>query len=204
MSRTGDRVDPSGCDGNPRHAGSVRQMAGPIVRRETRAMLWNASVLQGCAIAASDGEIGTVSDLLFAAAGWNIRWLVVDTGEWLPGRKVLLPVTSLGQPDPERRACPARLTRRQIEASPAYDPELPVPRPLEANTLGHYGLAPYWLDAAGAVPAGDTTTAAPLLGVSAIIGNSVEVTDGDAGHVEDLLVDTEYWDIRYITVHTSS
>jgi sporulation protein YlmC with PRC-barrel domain len=170
-------------------------------------MLWNASALQGYGIAASDGEIGTVSDLLFADAGWTIHWLVVDTGDWLPGRKFLLPVSSLGQPDAERRHCPVRLSRAQIEASPEFDAEQPVRRPLEASIFGHYALPPYWLDGVephhDTPPADTTTLPRQLLSLATLMGNSVEAVDGDIGHVEDVLIDTEYWDIRYITVHTS-
>ena len=43
------------------------------------AMLWDASAINGCAIEASDGRLGTVSDLLFEDVGWIVRWLVVDT-----------------------------------------------------------------------------------------------------------------------------
>jgi hypothetical protein len=59
-------------------------------------MLWDASAINGYAIEASDGLLGTVSDLLFEDVGWAIRWLVVDTGRWLPGRKVLLPLRYWG------------------------------------------------------------------------------------------------------------
>ena len=41
-------------------------------------MLRNASAINGYAIAASDGQIGTVSDFLFDDASWLVRWLVVD------------------------------------------------------------------------------------------------------------------------------
>jgi len=69
-------------------------------------MLWDASVMRGYAIEAQDGRLGTVSDFLFEDAAWMIRWLVVDTGHWLPGRKVLLPPSVLGQPDWQSRRCP--------------------------------------------------------------------------------------------------
>ena len=60
-------------------------------------MLWNASAIKGYAISASDGCLGTVSDFLFDDASWAVRWLVVDTGKWLSGRKVLLPLSTLGK-----------------------------------------------------------------------------------------------------------
>ena len=63
-------------------------------------MLRNTSAIEGYAIVASDGQIGTVSDFLFDDASWLVRWLVVDTGKWLTGRKVLLPPSVLGHLDP--------------------------------------------------------------------------------------------------------
>ena len=62
-------------------------------------MLWHASAINGYSIEASDGELGTVSDFLFDDASWSVRWLVVDTGNWLSGRKVLLPPSALGRLD---------------------------------------------------------------------------------------------------------
>ncbi|MGB8182853.1 MAG: PRC-barrel domain-containing protein [Stellaceae bacterium] len=70
-------------------------------------MLWDASAIIGCAIEASDGRLGTVSDLLFEDVSWAIRWLIVDSGNWLPGRKVLLPLSALGQPDRAQRRFPS-------------------------------------------------------------------------------------------------
>jgi hypothetical protein len=73
-------------------------------------MLRNASEIDGYAIAASDGHLGTVSDFLFDDVSWLVRWLVVDTGNWLSGRKVLLPAMALGHLDAERREFAVRLT----------------------------------------------------------------------------------------------
>ena len=61
-------------------------------------MLRKASAIRGYAIAASDGRLGTASDFLFDDARWLARWLVVDTGDWLSGRKVLLPPPSWATP----------------------------------------------------------------------------------------------------------
>jgi len=47
-------------------------------------MLVNAKGIHGYTITANDGRLGTVSDLLFDDASWLVRWLVVDTGKWLP------------------------------------------------------------------------------------------------------------------------
>ena len=81
-------------------------------------MLWDASAVKAYAIAGSDGQLGTVNDLLFEDSDWKIRWLVVDTGYWLHGRKVLIPVSALGHPDPAKREFAVKLTRLQIRQSP--------------------------------------------------------------------------------------
>jgi hypothetical protein len=100
---------------------SVAIRSAAHIDAEVRTMLWNASALNGYAIETRDGLLGTVSDLLFEDVGWAIRWLVVDTGNWLPVRKVLLPLSALGQPDRALGSCAARTaqgpSRRRVEAS---------------------------------------------------------------------------------------
>ncbi len=107
-------------------------------------MLTNASAINGYAIAASDGRLGTISDFLFDDAGWSVRWLVVDTGNWLSGRKVLLPSSVLGHPDPKRQEFSVRLTMEQVKHSPDIDSERPVSRQMETNVYDYYGWSPYW------------------------------------------------------------
>jgi len=84
-------------------------------------MLWNASAVTGYAIAANDGRLGTVSDFLFDDTRWWVRWLVVDTGKWLSGRKVLLPLSTLGHPDPRQREFAVELAMQQVKGSPDID-----------------------------------------------------------------------------------
>ena len=45
------------------------------------------------------GLIGEVDDLYFDDEDWAIRYLVVDTGGWLSGRKVLISPVAIGHPD---------------------------------------------------------------------------------------------------------
>jgi hypothetical protein len=107
-------------------------------------MLWDASAIDGYAIKASDGRLGTVSDLLFEDVGWVIRWLVVDIGHWLPGRKVLLPLSALGQPDRVLRHFLVKLTMQRVKDSPDVDTDQPVSRQIEAYLYEHFGWDPYW------------------------------------------------------------
>ncbi|TCC96945.1 PRC-barrel domain containing protein [Pedobacter hiemivivus] len=54
--------------------------------------LRSMSEIKGYRIHATDGEIGEVSDLM-VDENWKISALVVDTGHWFPGKKVLVSPT---------------------------------------------------------------------------------------------------------------
>jgi hypothetical protein len=69
-------------------------------------MLHNTQSLYGRTLSATDGEIGHVQDFYFDDQTWAARYLVVDTGTWLTGRKVLLPSDAFGDdpfPDSEHK-----------------------------------------------------------------------------------------------------
>jgi hypothetical protein len=177
-------------------------------------MLYTGSRLTGAAIAASDGEIGSVDDLLFDDTDWKLRWLVVDTGGWLAGRKVLLPPSCLGEPTDDGRGLPVSLTRRQVEDSPpAENEEALLSRRYEEAMLAHYALAPYWPDPmpvpsaalaadrpASAPPGGDASRA--LRSMREATSTDIHATDGEIGHVEDFLVDSDGWAVRYMIADT--
>jgi len=180
-------------------------------------MLYTGSRLTGAAIAASDGEIGSVDDLLFDETNWTIRWIVVDTGGWLAGRKVLLPPSCLGEPTDDGSRLPVSLTRRQVEDSPpAENEEALLSRRYEEAMLAHYALAPYWSDSipvpaaalvddrpASAAPSGGEAERA-LRSMREVTGTDIHATDGEIGHVEDFLVDSDGWAVRYMIADTGN
>jgi hypothetical protein len=53
-------------------------------------MLHLAQKVAGVTVSGTDGEIGTLEDFYFEEAGWNVRYLIVDTGSWFDGKRVLL------------------------------------------------------------------------------------------------------------------
>mgnify|MGYP001556305212 CR=1 FL=1 len=192
-------------------------------------MLWAALAINGYAIAASDGRIGTVSDFLFEDAGWAVRWLVVDTGHWLSGRKVLLPVSALGQPDRELRHFPVKLSLQRVKNSPDVDTDRPVSRQFEAHIYDYFGWDPYWggslypmvsgmgtpigiplnepvstRDASICADAPHNAENPHLRSAATVTGYHIHANDGEIGHIEDFLVDDTDWDIRYIKVDTKN
>ena len=192
-------------------------------------MLRNASAIKGYAITASDGRIGTVSDFLFDDASWLIRWLVVDTGNWLTGRKVLLAPSVLGHLDPNGSEFSVSLTMQQVKNSPDIDTERPVSRQIESDIYDYYGWSPYWGAGAGYLGfgfGGGATAPLPsprsrrraediaaarrsdddphLRSVEAVTGYHIHASDGEIGHVADFLVEDSDWSIHEIVVDTKN
>ena len=99
-------------------------------------MLRNVRLLRGYSIRATDGAIGAVDDLYFDDDRWAIRYLVVDTGCWLPGRKVLISPHAVGRPDWMAQQLPVSLTKAQVEGSPDVDTRKPVSRQYETEYSG--------------------------------------------------------------------
>ena len=109
-------------------------------------MLRSLKAMHGYAVLAKDGDIGKVHDFFFHDDTWIIRYLVVDTGHWLPGRKVLVATNSLGKPNCGGFTFPVALTRLQVEKSPDIDTDQPVSRQQEAELHSHFGWPLYWTE----------------------------------------------------------
>jgi hypothetical protein len=107
-------------------------------------MLIVESALKGYAIAASDRRIGTVKTFLFDDRTWKTRRLVVDTGNWLSGLKVLVHPSAIGTPDHQRQHLLVRLSKAQVDASPGIEQDRPVTMQMESELHSCYGWAPYW------------------------------------------------------------
>lgn len=85
------------------------------VERERR-----AADLAGYKVEALDGEIGSVDRASYATGD---SWLVVDTGPWIFGRKVLLPAGTVQHIDHIEGKMYIDRDKAQVEHSPSYDPE---------------------------------------------------------------------------------
>ncbi len=84
-------------------------------------MLHKFSKIQGFHIHAADGEIGHVDDFLLDESDWSLRYLVVDTSNWVGGKRVLVSPQVIGGLDPERERIEVTLTRAQIQDSKSLD-----------------------------------------------------------------------------------
>jgi hypothetical protein len=74
--------------------------------------------IKGFKVEATDGEIGKVDEATYEVGSSSI---VVDTGPWIFGRKVVLPAGMIETLDLEDGKVRVRLTKDQIKNSPEYD-----------------------------------------------------------------------------------
>ncbi len=140
----------------------------------------NLKELTGYHIGATDGEVGKVTDFLFDNTSWTIRYLVVETGNWLSGRKVLLSPQALQGIDNEHKVFRVNLTIDQVKHSPNIDVEKPVGRHHEEELHQHYPWTGYWSH--DKWPGGIGTVGM----MTPVIAEPLEVAIHDAMHNDDL------------------
>jgi hypothetical protein len=107
-------------------------------------MLHSVRDLPSYTIGATDGDIGSVADVYFDDQTWTVRYIVVDTGNWLPGRRVLISPLSVEESSWSLRRLGVGLTKGEVKDSPEIDTAQPVSRQHELALATYYGLAPYW------------------------------------------------------------
>jgi len=183
-------------------------------------MLRSIKELLGYELMATDGEIGKVDDCLFSDDDWFVRYLVVDTGPWIFGRKVLIATDSLIQPEWDSKTFPVNLTREEVKSSPDINVAKPVSRIHEEQLRSYYNWPIYW----GVSPSfprapiymppnlfnqgKDKPEPAPeeqshLRSSSTLLDYRVFATDGETGQVSDFIMDDEIWQFRYMVTDTS-
>jgi uncharacterized protein YrrD len=173
----------------------------------------------GYAIRTTDGDLGKVDEFYFDDETWIIRYMVVETGNWLSGRKVLISPVAFGKPELESRMLSVNLTCAQVGSSPNIDTHRPIYLQHEAELYEHYqwpwrggyggtfGTTPLPLPVdevfvkqkASASARGDDPH---LRSTMQVTNYHIHATDGEIGHVEDFIVDDENWAILFLVADT--
>jgi hypothetical protein len=187
-------------------------------------MLNSIKQLYGDKLGATDGDIGHVKDFYFDDRNWAIRYLVADTGSWLPDRQVLLSPHSLGGIDLAGKILGVNLTRKQIENSPSIDSHKPVSRQYEEEYYRYFGWPYYWQGDGlwgmsgfpilelppKSLPGGPVPVTGPvsepldahLRSAQAVSGYHLQASNGMMGHVCDFMMDAQSWAIRQLVIKT--
>jgi len=163
-----------------------------------------AHEIAGMPVHASDGEIGTIKDVLFDPQRWTVRHLEVSTG-WLFGRDVLIPVDKVKSIDAPEGAVTFDLTREQIENSPPAEPQERADPDYGSRLMSYYGLSTYWAapPEVGVPPqampvearSSELSQAPKLMFAGEIDGYELDAQGETAGTVRDVLIDLDTWKV---------
>lgn len=183
----------------------------------------NVNNLLGHELEATDGVLGNVEDFYFDDSTWTIRYLVVKTGSWLTGRKVLISRSALIQQSWASGKFPVNLTKAQVQNSPNVDTVKTVSREQEEELAAYYSWEPYWGTGFNPGQVWGVIPSTPVLDPGNIVepeatkttvGDShlrscaevrfyhIQATNGEIGHVDDFIIDENTWQISYLVVRT--
>jgi uncharacterized protein YrrD len=197
-------------------------------------MLHSIQNLIGFGLQATDGEIGRVKDFYLNRYDWKLRYLVVETGNWLFGRKVLISPAAIENIDLDSRNFVVNLSKDQVKHSPEVDTETTVSAEHEADLERYYSWP---TNVGGGV--GFTTTGmvgdvinpnvpfeeriaqefhgenAPhqehersdeikYVSFNDLLDYKIYATNSELGEVHDLLIDSQTWNIQFLVIETGS
>jgi hypothetical protein len=90
--------------------------------------------LTGFGVEATDGKIGKVDESTHEASG---SFIVLDTGPWIFGKKVMLPAGLIRDIDPDTQTIFVGLTKDEIKNAPEFDENTYREQPYR-DKLGSY------------------------------------------------------------------
>ncbi|MFD1174197.1 PRC-barrel domain containing protein [Oceanobacillus picturae] len=187
-------------------------------------MLFFTSELKTYNIHAADGVMGKVKDLYFDDEKWAIRYAIVDTRKWLPGRRVLLSPSSFITLNENDKHLEVEYDKEKVRNSPSISEESAVSKDVEDSLIGYYGWNRYWtgnmLWGSNDRPLAqfppvvepqpevfdqqlEAQSQYNLRSEDETIEFKVHADDGKIGTVADMVFDSEYWKLRYLVVQDS-
>lgn len=168
----------------------------------------DVGTLIGATVIAINGEAGRVRDLLFDDESWQLRDVVVDVGNWLRRRDVVVPVSAFNLPNWQRKVLRVQLTRAEVRNYPDADANKPVYRQQEIAMRKYFGAIACWVDTEfglGSMPTWVKYPAPPdgdphLRSIRHLIGYRVRAIDGYFGRLSGFLVDRDSWHLGFAEV----
>lgn len=161
-------------------------------------------------------SLGYLSDFYIDDLSWTTRYVVVDTGKWLTGKKVLVSPHSIKKPDFLENVIYTNLSKEQIEKSPHVSEKEPVSRQNEIDLQKYYGWPAYWTitpsmqevieenkkSTKARKGENDTERDSHLRSIREIRKYYIEGINGEIGIVDGFVIDDDKWLIKYLVLDT--
>lgn len=180
----------------------------------------NINSLTGYTMVATDGEIGNIIEFYFDDETWFVRYLILKTGDWLAGRKILISPDALKKTSWTTGVFSVNISKEQIRDSPNIDTNKPVYRSQEIELYAHYDWESDWgsqfyeggsMGKSNAVPVLDReilTSAEKadirsnqnlhLRSTAKVLNFRIHSTDGEIGPLVDFVMDDQTWQILFL------
>jgi hypothetical protein len=106
--------------------------------------LRSIEAVTGYFIHAKNGHIGQIEDFIVDDEQWVLRYMVIDTGKILPGKKVILSPQWIYSISWAEAEVMISLGKEAVGACPEFRPHEPVNREYEEVLYDYYGRPKYW------------------------------------------------------------
>lgn len=100
--------------------------------------LQSANSVMRYRVQATDGKFGHICDLVVDDSTWEIRYIVVATTQWLPGRRVVISPHSVNRVSRMEEQVYVDLTQMMIKQSLEYETPLPISEEYESRLRDYY------------------------------------------------------------------
>jgi uncharacterized protein YrrD len=112
---------------------------------------WNPDLrstheVTGYHVHAADGEIGHIEDFIIDDETWAIRYLIIDTQNWWPAKKVLISPQWIERVSWSDSKVFVNLSREVIKQSPEYFEDNLLTRDYENELHQYYNRKGYWIE----------------------------------------------------------
>lgn len=175
-----------------------------------------AARLYGYGLNATDGTAGSLKDLFFDAENGAVRYLVVSTGTWLTGRRVLITPEYISKVDHEKKCINIAISKHEAENCPSPVSDEPASRHFSEPSLMkpadpvywggpfRWGWSPYLShdDDNTDKNQGESAWNTDLHSTRDLRGYDVITEDNQIWHVKDFLIDEVSWVIKELIVNT--
>jgi hypothetical protein len=136
--------DKIGMTENPTALLVAEQESATASKKKEETHIFSVAELTGATIVASDGDIGHLADFLVDLKAWKVRYAIVDTRNWLPGKQVCVSITCVEWVDPSKMRVEIGLSKEKIRNSPEYNPVEPMTEEYQVVLHDYYGWPKYW------------------------------------------------------------
>jgi hypothetical protein len=120
-------------------------------KRAEQSHLRSSGEVIGYDVSARNDIVGITEELLVDADQWVIRYLIVDLGSIVPGRKVLIASPWIQEISWETKRLFTDIAGEAIRHGPPFNPAIPIDKGFETRLFDYYEKPHYWESEAASV-----------------------------------------------------